>query len=1200
MALTIHLHIENGELVTCIEGGTGEIRTPFQALPSIESLQADPFRHGQALTRALGGEADLLARLSVDAHNLLLLDCDEAADTIAWEFATCTDGQFLCIKTGLLRTVERDAPPLSGDGMLNFVALAADPLVDADGNPREGYRLDLDNELRAIRVTLQACGKNLEARRIPPTRQALNKALRQGPAVLHLTCHGNVVKTKSGPLAVLSLEKEDGSMDPLTGPDLLTMPPRGVLRMVLLSACMTATGTQANLARALALSGVPLTVGMQNPFPDALSDDLAVALYDYLFAGMPFGEALRQARQNLAQHPQSVGLPVGYVARNGWEAPLPLRAGTPAVGKLTKPGFAALGGEIQPPRPLLGRNRELHQLARLYADGQKVVTVVGTGGMGKTALAAAFAERFAWRWSQGVWAYSFANEVNSIGFTNALLAALFGPETARQMADWPPLQKRAAVLEAAKNWDGLWLLDNYESVMQGLAAQQSEAEQIHRLVSDLANGDTALLLTSREQPAGLRNERLFPQNAALRGLGEAAGAELFLQHSVKAKAAPREHAEFAREIQRAADGHPLAIALLAGEFDLRAVNQADFLGNWEDELADARRAGLADHHVTFLTAFERSFSHLPHDYQRALAALSIFTFPFLAEGAKQIWENLSLFAGTDPKEMPLQALHELTRRSLLEVEGTFTDNSPATWRFQPALRQEASRRMAEADRENQLAGYAAYGDWLAQRAYGEINSDLGLNRLVRLSMEALEQATVRLEGADRLWHIRRLAWLKNAWGETQAAFDLLVGALSIRLPDVTTEQENARIQSAIRFELAGVYNTRGELDRALALYQESLALKEQLGDKKGKAASLGGVANLYMRKGEWDQAVKCLDEALILARALQAIDMVAFNTVKLGQVAQARGDIETASARYHEGLAIFERLRMPEARQVQEMLARLEGGPASADAGRPLRAEDPQLQAVQQARAAHQRGELDSAIQHQEQAVSLARQTGPARDALVKLSIRLFNLAGYYAQADRHAEAVLALEEVVALDERTNHPDLESDRQTLQTAREIASLSPEERTRLRQAASAAQNPNPAPSDFEAQLQAALAQVPPQERAAAEAQIRQALEEFQRLSPAQQAALADAALCQRYEQAADQARLAALAYVRRQAPKQDVVNWLEHSAEQAAEGEAPGSPWLEVAALCLALAALIKGEPIPQVPVQYAAHFSAVQTEMNSR
>lgn len=96
-------------------------------------------------------------------------------------------------------------------------------------------------------------------------------------------------------MAVLSLEKKDGSHDPFSGSDLMNTK-RGILRLVLLSACKTATGTEANLARALALNGVPMTVGMQESIDDTLSDEIATALYDSLLSGFTFGEVLQQAR----------------------------------------------------------------------------------------------------------------------------------------------------------------------------------------------------------------------------------------------------------------------------------------------------------------------------------------------------------------------------------------------------------------------------------------------------------------------------------------------------------------------------------------------------------------------------------------------------------------------------------------------------------------------------------------------------------------------------------------------------------------------------------------------------------------------------------------------------------------------------------------------------------------------------------------
>src|SRR6476619_5194490 len=56
-----------------------------------------------------------------------------------------------------------------------------------------------------------------------------------------------------------------------------------------------------------------------------------------------------------------------------------------------------------------------------------------------------------------------------------------------------------------------------------------------------------------------------------------------------------------------------------------------------------------------------------------------------------------------------------------------------------------------------------------------------------------------------------------------------------------------------------------------------------------------------------------------------ALSSMAFNTVKLGQIAAAHGDIQTALANYREGLAIHERLKMPrEAQQIREFIAQAE------------------------------------------------------------------------------------------------------------------------------------------------------------------------------------------------------------------------------------------------------------------------------------
>lgn len=391
--------------------------------------------------------------------------------------------------------------------------------------------------------------------------------------------------------------------------------------------------------------------------------------------------------------------------------------------------------------------------------------------------------------------------------------------------------------------------------------------------------------------------------------------------------------------------------------------------------------------------------------------------------------------------------------------------------------------------------------------------------------------------------------------------------------------------------MATIYVGKNELDRALSLYQESLDLYEQLGDKQGKATLLSKMANIYMHRKDWEQAEKILLEAFELVKTIG--EPPAFELVKLGQVAQARGDKETALSRYSEGLEVFERMGMPEAQQVREMIASLEGVAVSSD--------DPLAQVLAQARDASQRGDVQSAIQYQEQAVSLARGAGEGREALVTLSVILYNLAGFYQKTERHDDAVKAMEEVVAIDEQAGHQDLESDRERLETLRRIASLSPEEHEQLRQQAEEQESSQNDEDGFETQLQAQLAQLPSEKRAEAEAQIRKAYAEFQRMSPEEQARALQVANDQsnraQIDIAANKARDAGLAYVRKQAPKKDIVDYLTEMSQKAAEGEKPGSPWLDVAALCNALVALIQEESIPPVPAAYAGHFSAVQSEV---
>ena len=1195
-----------GRLVASLDGQVLSA-TPLDALPSLAMLQADAVHLGRRLMDALGG-ASLVQRLENDADRLLLLDCDARADAIAWEFAALDDDTFLAVRFGLLRVLNTSALPAPANAPLNFVFLGADPLVDQSGNPREGHRLGIEKEWRDIHRTLRNSGIALDAQRVPPTERKLQDALRRGPAILHLTCHGSIIHTADGAMAVLHLEDENGKDAPLRGNLLATMPPRGVLRLVLLSACHTAEGRDSDIARLLVTSGVPFAIGMQGEFLDALSEPFAVALYDTLLAGQSLAEALRQARQAIANHPAQVGLPVGYTAREAWGA-LPLTQGQPIVGSLGLPGKVQLASEVQPPRPLLGRNRELHALAQIYARGHRVVTITGTGGIGKTALAAAFAERFAWRWAEGVRSVSFASDVvDAQMFRLALLRELEGESRAQQFADADAETQTREILRFLRDWDGLLLIDNYESVLQRFETTadgrpptaDSQAAAVHRLVAQMAEGGTSLLLTSRQNPAGLRGEVVFPHSdEPLPGLALQAGAALFYQHSAKAKGQWDSETvrQLAQEIARVTEGHPLAIALLAGEFDTSDVSPADFLKNWENELADARRPGMAPHHITFAAAFERSYNRLTPEQQKRLRALSVFAFPFYAWGAI-VWtdDDRPLTAdGTVDEDKWLaqvrERLGEFTRRNLLEIDGWFKDGTPAAYRFQPALRQEVARRLSAEERAALMPAYAAYAFGFVAMAREAItrapavarHAQQAANELIALAdaqpadrlakycwmlgdilrqfgrisdaEKILERGAAHAEArgdafvrASALFEQARIAVIR---GDLNHALDLYK-----QLESFTDQTELRQQKAATLHEIARVYETRGELEGALGLYQQSLAIKEQLGDLRGKSATLHEMAGVFVTRGDLDGAMRLYQQSLAIAEQLGDLQGKAATLHEIARVYETRGELEGALGLYQQSLAI------------KEQLGDLQGKAAT-------------LSGMGNIHAA--KGNFDEAEKFFGESLKLNQQLAQP-EGIAFTTVQL----GQVAQARGDRETALARYRAgLALFERLGMP-----RETAQVREWIARL---ERT------TADQQPL-TEGEMDAELRAQLDALSPEQRA----QLEEALRAFARLSPEEQAAAVAQMERAQIQFLADQVRDAAIAVRRGEVPREEVLPQLEQLAARIEREQPPDSPWGELAAFIRAVIVLLRGraprilvpgqreEPLPPVPAAYAGYLAAIQ------
>jgi tetratricopeptide (TPR) repeat protein len=460
--------------------------------------------------------------------------------------------------------------------------------------------------------------------------------------------------------------------------------------------------------------------------------------------------------------------------------------------------------------------------------------------------------------------------------------------------------------------------------------------------------------------------------------------------------------------------------------------------------------------------------------------------------------------------------------------------------------------------------------------YGGLRHDRGeysqAEDLLRRSVEAMERSV----GA---WHpeygvaLHELAVMLSSQCKYVEAESLLRRSLEVKEKSFGVSHHS---YGASLHTLAGVLSRQGKYVEAESLFLQSLEVKEKsLGVlHPAYATSLHELAGTPFRQGKYVEAESLLRQALEIKEKSLGVSHPSL-CMTLMNLAGVLGD----QGKAEEGEPFLERVldialdvhgpTHPDVAKILNMLAQLQAAldrpEAPETAARALAALEatlgvdhpttrevaPILQGiisgggasdlhsrlVAQARAAARRGDLPGAISAQEQAIELGRVVEEGQEALVALSVELFNLAGYYGQARRHEDAVRALEEVVALDERTGHPDLGSDRQALDRARQMAAFSPEE--------------------------------------------------WEAFAAAQGVVAHIASL-------ANQARDGAIAALQGEADWDSLIASTEAVAAQAAEGEADGSPWLALAIYLRAVVALLRGEPVPEVSPAFAEHLAAVE------
>ncbi|MFN2470787.1 MAG: adenylate/guanylate cyclase domain-containing protein [Gaiellaceae bacterium] len=541
------------------------------------------------------------------------------------------------------------------------------------------------------------------------------------------------------------------------------------------------------------------------------------------------------------------------------------------------------------PGPLIGRERELEELVALVR-AERVVTMTGSGGSGKTRLALQVAAELVGQFSDGVFWVPLAAVTGA-----RLVVATIGSTLGAQADPASHIDERRMLL----------LLDNLEQVLEAAPA-------LSELVGRCPN--LHLLVTSRAllRIAGECGYAVDP-------LPEADAVELFRRH-----AAVAEPEAAVLEICRRVDCLPLAVELAAARTALLPPELLlERLAQRLPVLTGGRRDAPARQR-TLRATIEWSYELLSSEEQTLFRQLAVFVGSFDVAAAEEV-------AGAD-----LDGFQSLIEKSLLRRWGSGRLGMLET------VREYAGERLDETvDAQDVRERHANYYMGVAESAGLAADDEA---RPQRHALVIADQANIRAAldfyvGSDELESaMLTFVALENFWVTNDPQEGIRRGAALVERVDEVSPLTRARMLRAyassaylvgdehavdalerslaehrslgdergiaiLLHRLAVAAAHQGDTAQARALADESLALHRRSGSKKGECQAIGLLAHLEHEEGRGELALKLIAASISLAGEVGFIWWQAGNALLAAEWAQELGRRDEADRWAREAMS---------------------------------------------------------------------------------------------------------------------------------------------------------------------------------------------------------------------------------------------------------------------------------------------------------
>ena len=295
----------------------------------------------------------------------------------------------------------------------------------------------------------------------------------------------------------------------------------------------------------------------------------------------------------------------------------------------------------------IGREVELASLKQRVHESHRLITLLGSGGTGKTRLATEFARKELKRFSGGAWFCGLSDVLTVDSFCHVVARVFDVPLTHSD-----PIQQLGWML--ARKGSILLILDNMEQIY----------EEAHSVISRwLTMAPDLVLLVTSQVAIGHHNEAVIYLDPLAVEDAQSTAVSLFVARAQQVRPEfnlTESNAADCLALVRQLDGLPLAIELAASRIRLFLPKQ--LLTRLSEHLGMLRSRGeeRPSRHKTLMSAVEWSFQLLSPIEQSCLAQCSVFRGGWSLEAAEEI---VVLPAGSEV--WILDVLEALMDRSLL-------------------------------------------------------------------------------------------------------------------------------------------------------------------------------------------------------------------------------------------------------------------------------------------------------------------------------------------------------------------------------------------------------------------------------------------------------------------------------------------------------------------------------------------------------